>query len=104
MKHTPKIDEETLYLEADDAFSALSNLLNRKEKAGGSGGKPTMLEASLFSYLFLILKAPSNSFLDGRLADIAMKYSRLGVWMDNFSREHFPNGILRPPGAYSARR
>jgi metaxin len=97
LKVTPKIDEHALYLEAEEAFSAIENLIMRKEKLA-SGGKPTMLEASLFAYLFLIIELPDAS-PDRRLADIAIKHSRLHAWAVDYNRDHFGN--LQRPSLYS---
>ena len=72
-KHTPLVDVDGLYLEADEAFAALDSLMTRKEKHDAVG-KPSLLEATLFAYLFLLLETPYSFWADTRLVDIVRKY------------------------------
>jgi metaxin len=96
-KHSPKIDEESLYADADRAFSALDNIMKRKREHN-TPGRPSLLEASLFSYLFLLLELPQENWANRRLVDLLMKHPGL-VSLEKRMKEDFK--ILEPPLIYS---
>ena len=96
LKHSPKIDAESLYEDADRAFRALDNIMKRKREQNAPGG-PSLLEASLFSYLFLLLELPREKWADRRLVDLLMKYPGL-VALEKTMRKDFM--ILEPPSIY----
>ncbi|KAH6722177.1 hypothetical protein BKA61DRAFT_666921 [Leptodontidium sp. MPI-SDFR-AT-0119] len=54
LKHTPVIDTDDLYSEADKAFEALSILLGEDSWFFGNG-KPALFDASVFAYTQLLL-------------------------------------------------
>jgi metaxin len=96
-KHTPLVDVDGLYLEADEAYAALDNLMSRMQSSK-SGEKPSLLEATLFAYLFLLLETPYSSWADSRLVDIVRKYPNLRKREASLNASHF--GTLRPPKLY----
>jgi metaxin len=96
-KHYPLVDEEGLYLEADQAFAALDNVLKRKSKIHSSG-KPSLLEATAFAYLFLLLETPYGAWADTRLVDLVKKYPNLEKLEVALNASHF--GALKPPQLY----
>jgi metaxin len=95
-KHSPKIDPESLYEDADRAFCALDNLMTRKRQQN-TPGRPSLLEASLFSYLFLLLELPQDKWADGRLVELLRKYPGL-VALGRTMKKDFM--ILEPPAIY----
>jgi metaxin len=96
LKHSPKIDEESLYEDADRAFRALDNIMKRRQEHNAPG-RPSLLEASLFSYLFLLLELPQEKWADRRLVDLLMKYPGL-VSLEKTMKKDFK---LEPPSIYS---
>ena len=97
LKHSPKIDEESLYEDADRALCALDNIMKRRQEQNAPG-RPSLLEASLFSYLFLLLELPQEKWADRRLVDLLMKYPALVVLEKTMKKEFM---ILDPPSIYS---
>jgi metaxin len=87
LKHSPRIDEESLYEDADRAFRALDSVMKRKQEQNVPG-RPSLLEASLFSYLFLLLELPREKWADGRLVDLLMKYPGL-VALEKMMKKDF---------------
>ena len=53
-KHTAAIDVESVYNDAHNAFAALSTLLGEGDFFFGAG-KPSLFDASVFSYTHLLL-------------------------------------------------
>ncbi|KAF2666957.1 hypothetical protein BT63DRAFT_457915 [Microthyrium microscopicum] len=98
MKSSPRIDVEGLYASADRAFFALDNLLKRKRRMVADVSAPSLLEATLFSYLFLLLELPLDRWLDNRLPEIARKYPEL-VELENTLKKQYG---LQPPAIYDA--
>src|ERR1700760_4089542 len=68
LKVGPKIDVEGLYAAAELSFNALDNIIGRRRRIAATG-KPSLLEATLFSYLFLLLELPADRWADHRLVD-----------------------------------
>ena len=54
LKHTPTIDTDDLYSEAEKAFEALSTLLGEDPWFFGND-KPALFDASVFAYTQLLL-------------------------------------------------
>jgi metaxin len=97
LKQSPKIDEESLYEDADRALCALDNIMKRRQEQNAPG-RPSLLEASLFSYLFLLLELPQEKWADRRLVDLLMKYPGLVALEKSMKKEFM---ILDPPSIYS---
>jgi hypothetical protein len=78
-KYRPKIDVDGLYESAELAFGALDNLIGRKRKQSSSG-KPSLLEATLYAYLYLLLELPMSRWSDSRLVELVRANSTLVTW------------------------
>lgn len=96
-KYRPKIDFDGLYESAELAFSALDNLIGRKKKLSVSG-KPSLLEATLYAYLYLLLELPLSRWSDSRLVELVMANSALVAWQAEMKEEF---GDLDPPAIYT---
>lgn len=53
-KHTAAIDVESVYNDAENAFAALSTLLDESDYFFGAG-EPSLFDASVFAYTHLLL-------------------------------------------------
>jgi hypothetical protein len=97
LKVGPKIDIEELYAAAEVAFSALDNVIGRRRRLATTG-KPSLLEATLFSYLFLLLELPQDKWIDHRLVSIVRSKPTLVAWEAEIKPDF---GNLKPPGIYN---
>jgi metaxin len=95
-KYKPKVDADSIYASAQLAFSALNNIMSRKVRLT-TAGKPSLLEATLYAYLYLLLELPLESWPDSRLVEILRENKALVRWQSDM-REEFGN--LQPPGIY----
>jgi metaxin len=102
-KYPPAIDETSgQYIDAERAFFALENLIKRKRKLAKKGESkewhPTLLEANLFSYLFLLLELPEEKWADDRLVKCLKEgfpglVAEVGRWKEDI-------GELKRPEVY----
>lgn len=97
LKVGPKIDVEGLYASAKLSFNALDNIIGRRRRLVATG-KPSLLEATLFSYLFLLLELPSDKWSDHRLVDLVRANPTLVAWEAEMKLEF---GNLNPPRIYT---
>lgn len=88
LKHAPKIDEDSIYREAVDAFGAFEGLLTQEtEDQSRSTPKnwkglfgttePTGVDVSLFAYTFLLLGLHRHGWAHERLPDNLRKFPGL---------------------------
>jgi hypothetical protein len=96
LKDKPKIDVEGLYAAAELALLSLDNLMSRQKRIE-SEGNPSLLEATLFGYLFLLLELPLDKWADSRLVELVRKHATLVNW-EKEMRQVFGN--FQPPGIY----
>jgi hypothetical protein len=96
LKYTPKIDVEGLYAAAELALMSFASIIDRRKHAAGKG-KPSLLEATLFSYLFLLLELPHGRWADARLVELVHKHQTLVTWEADMKPVF---GHLEPPGIY----
>jgi metaxin len=99
-KYPSAVDSNGRYADAERAFSALDNLLKRRKAFAAARGQtqsqlPTFLEASLFSYLFLLLEFPFDKWADVRLVETLKKFPGLVEEEQRMKKEVF-GGIERP--------
>jgi metaxin len=98
-KHSPVVDADGLYQDADQAFAALENVLKRKNRmADAENRAPSLLEATAFAYLFLLLETLYTAWADTRLVDVVRKYPELEKVEVALNASHF--GALKPPQLY----
>lgn len=71
LKHYSKIDQQSLYNEAREAFQALNQYCAENTK-GNAGSKPTVLDATLFAYTDLLWCIEYECWADSELIDILM--------------------------------
>jgi hypothetical protein len=96
LKYKPKVDVEGLYAAAELALCSLDNLIGRRKRID-TEGKPSLLEATLFAYLFLLLELPLQKWADPRLVELVRKHSNLVAWEKHMSKVF---GKFQPPGIY----
>lgn len=95
LKAKPVIDERAIYLEAEQAFIALDTYVSEGIK---SGRKPTsLLDAAIFSYVYLLLELDYGVWKDTRLVDILKKFSGLKEHKELIRKNHFR---ARPPAIW----
>jgi metaxin len=95
-KTTPKIDAESIYASAEVAFRALNSVMRRKIKLAGVG-RPSVLEAALFAYLFLLLELPQAKWANSRLVDVVKGCKTLVAWQQDV---RYLFGDMKRPGIY----
>jgi metaxin len=95
LKHKPIISEHTIYLEAEEAFRALSVYL--KEGIDAGRAPTSILDAAVFSYVYLLLELRHEVWEDRRLVDVVKKFGALKEHRDEVRRNHFR---ARPPGLW----
>lgn len=79
-KTSPKIDAGAIYSAAESALAALNTVMARKMRLQGGGygdREPSLLEATLYAYLFLLLEMPAERWKDNRLPTMVRKYPEL---------------------------
>ena len=95
LKAKPIIDERAIYLEAEQAFIALDTYVSEGIKAGRA---PTgLLDAAIFSYVYLLLELHQGVWADRRLVDVLSRFSGLKEHMDLIRKNHFR---ARPPAIW----
>jgi metaxin len=95
LKTKPVIDERAIYLEAEQAFIALDTYVSEGIK---SGRKPTsLLDAAIFSYVYLLLQLEYGLWADRRLVDILKRFTRLKEHNELIRKHHFR---ARPPAVW----
>lgn len=95
LKHKPVIDERAIYLEAQQAFLALDTYVSEGLKSGRS---PTsLLDAAIFSYVYLLSELLGDAWTDRRLPDILNKFSGLKEHSELIRKQHFR---AKPPAVW----
>ena len=95
LKAKPIIDERAIYLEAEQAFIALDTYVAEGMKASRS---PTgLLDAAIFSYVYLLLELNNGVWADRRLVDVLSRFSGLRQHMELIKKHHFR---ARPPAIW----
>ncbi|KIW03779.1 uncharacterized protein PV09_05082 [Verruconis gallopava] len=95
LKTKPIIDERAIYLEAEQAFVALDTYVSEGIKSGRS---PTsLLDAAIFSYVYLLLELDGSVWMDTRLVDILKKFNGLREHKELIRKNHFR---ARPPAIW----
>ena len=97
LQYKPIISEHTIYLEAEEAFKALATYLKEQMDKGKS--PTTLLDAAVFSYVFLLLELQYEIWADTRLVDVVKKFGGLRVHRDVVRKNHFR---ARPPGLWKS--
>ena len=92
LRNTSYIKEEELYLEAENAFAALSTLLGDDTYFFGKE-RPTLLDASVFAYTHLLLDKSLN-WQNTRLADSLRESENMVQHREKLLSSYF--GRLRP--------
>jgi metaxin len=95
LQYKPIISEHTIYLEAEEAFRALATYL--KEQMEAKKAPTTLLDAAVFSYVYLLLELQGGVWADRRLADIVRKFPALKTHRDTIRKNHYR---ARPPGLW----
>jgi hypothetical protein len=87
LKSRPLIDERAIYLEAEQAFTALDIYVSEGIKAGRP---PTgLLDAAIFSYVYLLLELDERVWENRRLVDILKRFGGLREHMEGIRKNHF---------------
>jgi metaxin len=80
LKSSSKINVEDVYSSAASALEALNTIMARKMRLQGGGygdREPSLLEATLYAYLYLLLEMPIEKWKDARLPKMIRKYPEL---------------------------
>jgi hypothetical protein len=95
LKAKPLIDERAIYLEAEQAFTALDIYVSEGIK---SGRAPTsLLDAAIFSYVYLLLELDERVWANRRLVDILKRFTGLREHKELIQKKHFR---ARPPAVW----
>ena len=95
LKAKPLIDERAIYLEAEQAFIALDTYVSEGIK---SGRAPTsLLDAAIFSYVYLLLELEQGVWADRRLVDVLGRFEGLREHKELIKKNHFR---ARPPAIW----
>jgi hypothetical protein len=95
LKAKPIIDERAIYLEAEQAFIALDTYVSEGIK---NGRKPNgLLDAAIFSYVYLLLELEYEAWADRRLVDILKRFGGLKEHKELIRKNHFR---ARPPAIW----
>jgi metaxin len=97
LQYKPIISEHTIYLEAEEAFKALATYLKEQMDKGKS--PTTLLDAAVFSYVYLLLELQYEVWADKRLVDVVKKFGALRAHRDLIRKSHFR---ARPPGLWKS--
>ena len=96
LKYSPRIHEDTLYFEADEALGALDSWIDSaRPKTGTSDSDVTLVEAALFSYTYLLLEP--TRWAHTKLPELVNKYDSLLVLTQSIE-DRLPK--LRAPDAW----
>lgn len=95
LQYKPMISEHTIYLEAEEAFKALATYLEEKMSSGKA--PTTLLDAAVFSYVYLLLELNEHVWPDRRLVDVVLKFKALRAHTEVIKKNHFR---VRPPGLW----
>lgn len=95
LQYKPIISEYTIYFEAEEAFKALATYL--KEQMDAEKAPTTLLDAAVFSYVYLLLELQYEVWADTRLVDVVKKFKALREHRDAIQKSHFR---ARPPGLW----
>ncbi len=89
LKFSSVFDAETLYNQAEEAFTALDSLLGDDKWFFGAES-PGLFDASVFAYTQLLLDdGLGKGWLDTRLRDTLMPRQRLIAHRDNIMKNYF---------------
>lgn len=97
LQYKPIISEHTIYLEAEEAFKALATYLKEQMDAGKA--PTTLLDATVFSYVYLLLELNEELWADRRLVDVVRKFKALRDHTERIKKSHFR---ARPPGLWNS--
>lgn len=97
LQYKPIISEHTIYFEAEEAFKALATYLKEQMDAGKA--PTTLLDAAVFSYVYLLLELQYEIWADTRLVDVVRKFKALREHRDAIQKSHFR---ARPPGLWKS--
>lgn len=97
LQYKPIISEHTIYLEAEEAFKALATYLKDQLNAGKA--PTTLLDAAVFSYVYLLLELDEEVWADKRLVDVVRKFKGLREHTEDIKKSHFR---ARPPGLWKS--
>lgn len=91
VKHSATISAETLYNQAEEAFTALESLLGDDKWFFGAE-RPGLFDASVFAYMHLLLDDRlGKGWLDTRLRDTLTSRQRLIAHRNMILEKYFPN-------------
>lgn len=92
LKFSAIVSAETLYNQAEEAFTALDSLLGDNEWFFGAEN-PGLFDASVFAYTHLLLHDDlGKGWLDTRLRDTLMSRQRLIAHRNKILGKYFPDG------------
>ncbi|KAE9993118.1 hypothetical protein EG327_006471 [Venturia inaequalis] len=97
LQYKPIISEHAIYLEAEEAFKALSTYL--KEQMDSGKAPTTLLDAAVFSYVYLLLELNEHVWADRRLVDVVRKFKALREHKEIIERNYF---TVKPPGLWKS--
>ncbi|UPX15023.1 uncharacterized protein EKO05_0005491 [Ascochyta rabiei] len=93
LKHLAVISAETLYNQAEEAFTALESLLGDDEWFFGAE-RPSLFDASVFAYTHLLLDhGLGKGWLDTRLRDTLTSRQRLVAHRNKILEKYFPDEL-----------
>lgn len=97
LQYKPIISEHTIYLEAEMAFKALATYL--EEQMENSNAPTTLIDAAVFSYVYLLLELKEEVWADRRLVNVVRKFKGLRDHTERIKKSHFR---ARPPGLWNS--
>lgn len=90
VKHSPVINSEKLYRDAEEAFSALEMVLGDDKWFFGNE-KPGLFDASVFAYTHLLMdEGLGKGWVDTRLTDAVMARKKLAEHRKRILSAYFP--------------
>ncbi|TLD29512.1 mitochondrial outer membrane protein [Venturia nashicola] len=97
LQYKPVISEHTTYLEAEEAFKSLATYL--KEQMDNGRPPTTLLDAAVFSYVYLLLELNEDIWAHKRLVDVVQKFKSLREHTEVIKKSHFK---ARPPRLWNS--
>lgn len=92
LKFSAPINAETLYNQAEEAFTALEELLGKDDWFFGTS-RPGLFDASVFAYTHLLLdETLGKGWVDTRLRDTLTSRNRLITHRDRILAQYFADG------------
>lgn len=87
LKHSPRVDQQTLYDEAREAFQALNQYCQEKASSGGRN-ESTVLDAALFAYTDLLWSIQYECWADAGLVDILLENEAILDFYDSMGKAY----------------